>query len=168
MSPAPGPRRPPPELFDRFAAKAIDGAIWLLLSVLARPAGTVFGILFWLLCDGVYEGTSPGKRIVGLMTLHKELRRPATLKESTLRNIPFAIPALLLLLPAGHIFCAAVGIPIVLLETYFLMSDPDQARLGDVFADTVVVSLKAGRRAKKSKKAGTKQEDDEPAAARAE
>ena len=33
-----------------------------------------------------------------------------------LRNIPFAIPALLLLLPAGPIFATVVGVPVALLE----------------------------------------------------
>lgn len=140
-----GTRRPPPELFDRFAAKAIDGAIWLLCAALVPPAGTVFGVLFWLFSDG-FGGASPGKRVVGLMVLQKFDRRPAGLKESTLRNIPFAVPALLLLLPAGPVFCAVVGIPVLILESYFLLSDPDEARIGDIFADSVVVSIKPKRR----------------------
>lgn len=139
-------RRQPPELFDRFAAKAIDGAIWILLAALVPPAGTVFGVLFWLFCDGLVGGASPGKHLVGLMVLHKDERRPATLKESTLRNIPFAIPALLLLLPAGPLFCAVVGIPVLLLESYFLLSDPEEVRIGDIFGDTRVVSVKPKRR----------------------
>lgn len=141
-------RRPPPELFDRFAAKAIDGAIWLLLALLVPPAGTMFGVLFLLLADGLLGGASPGKRAVGLLVLHKELRRPATLKESALRNLPFAIPAMLLLLPLGPLFCAVIGIPILVLESYFLMSDPDEVRLGDVFADTCVVAAKPRRKAR--------------------
>jgi len=146
------PRRPPPELFDRFAAKAIDAAVWLLLAMLLRPAGALFGVLFWLLCDGLWSGASPGKHAVGLMVLHKDLRRPATLKESALRNIPMALPALLLLLPFGHIICAVVGIPVILLESYFLITDPDEARLGDIFADTRVVSLKSGAKRKAGKR----------------
>jgi uncharacterized RDD family membrane protein YckC len=142
----PAPRRQPPELFDRFAAKAIDGALWILLALLVPPAGTLFGVLFWLFCDGLYGGASPGKRIVGLIVLQKDERRPANLKESTLRNVPFAVPALLLLLPGGPIFCAVVGIPVLALETYFLLSDPDEVRLGDIFADTRVVSTKPRRR----------------------
>lgn len=141
--------RPPPELFDRFLAKAIDGAIWLLLALLVPPAGTLFGVLYWLLADGLFGGASPGKHVVGLLVLHKDQRRPATLRESTLRNIPFAVPALLLLLPAGPIFCAVIGIPILLLESYFLLSDPDEIRIGDIFADTVVVSAKPRRKRRK-------------------
>ena len=150
--PEPGPnpqaatRRQPPELFDRFMAKAIDGAIWFLLTLLVPPAGTVFGVLYWLLCDGLFGGASPGKHAVGLLVLQKDERRPVTLKESTLRNLPFAIPAFLLLLPLGHIFCAVVGIPVVLLEAYFLMSDPEQVRLGDVFGDSRVVSARPRRK----------------------
>lgn len=139
-------RRPPPELFDRFAAKAIDFAVWVLLLLLVPPAGTLFGVVFWLFCDGLIGGASPGKRTVGLLVLHREQRRPITLKESTLRNLPFAIPAVLMLLPAGPIFASAVGIPILLLETYFLLSDPQEIRLGDVFADTVVVTTRPRRR----------------------
>ena len=65
------------------------------------------------------------------------------------RNIPFALPALLLLLPAGPIFATVVGVPLVLLESYFLLSDPEQLRLGDVFADTCVVSARPRRKKKK-------------------
>lgn len=139
-------RRPPPELFDRFAAKAIDFAIWVLLVLLLPPAGTLFGVVFWLFCDGLIGGASPGKRTVGILVLHREHRRPITLKESTLRNLPFAIPAVLMLLPAGPIFAAVVGIPILLLETYFLLSDPQEIRIGDIFADTVVVTTRPRRR----------------------
>jgi uncharacterized RDD family membrane protein YckC len=146
-------RRAPPELFDRFAAKAIDAAIWLLLALVVPPAGTLFGVLFWLFSDGLLGGASPGKHLVGLMVIHKDLRRPATLKESTLRNIPFAVPALLLLLPGGPIFCAVVGLPVLLLESWFLVTDPEEIRIGDIFGDTRVVSVKprrhrGGRRAK--------------------
>lgn len=149
-TPAQGARRPPPELFDRFMAKAIDGAIWFLLTLLVPPAGTVFGVLYWLLCDGLVGGASPGKHAVGILVLHKDERRPITLKESALRNLPFAIPAFLLLLPLGHIFCAIVGIPVLLLESYFLLSDPEEVRLGDVFGDTRVVSAKPRRKKRKA------------------
>lgn len=142
-------RRLPPELFDRFIAKAIDVAVCFLLTLLVPPAGTLFGVLYWLLSDGLFGGASPGKHAVGLLVLHRDLRRPATLKESALRNIPFAVPALLLLLPAGPIFATVVGVPVVLLEAYFLLSDPEQLRLGDVFADTCVVSTKPKRKKKK-------------------
>lgn len=148
-SPAPAARRLPPELFDRLIAKAIDAAIAFLLTLLVPPAGTLFGVLFWLLSDGLFGGASPGKHAVGLLVLHREQRRPANLKESALRNLPFAIPALLLLLPAGPIFAMVVGVPVTLLEAYFLISDPQQLRLGDVFADTAVVSTKPRRKKKK-------------------
>ena len=148
-SPAPT-RRQPPELFDRLMARAIDMTIWFLLTLLVPPAGTLFGLIFWLLCDGLFGGASPGKHAVGLLVLHKDHRRPATLKESALRNVPFAIPALLLILPIiGPIVAAAVGIPVLLLELYFLLSDPEQVRLGDVFADTRVVSAKPRRKKRK-------------------
>lgn len=149
MSSPPAAKRLPPELFDRLLAKAIDAAIAFLLTLLVPPAGTIFGVLFWLMCDGLFGGASPGKHAVGLIVLHREQRRPANLKESALRNIPFAIPALLLLLPAGPIFATVVGVPVALLEAYFLMSDPQQLRLGDVFADTAVVSTKPRRKKKK-------------------
>lgn len=143
-----GTRRAPPELFDRFAAKAIDFGLWLLLLLLVPPAGTFFGVLYWLLADGLFGGASPGKRVVGLLVLHKDRRGPASMKESALRNLPFAIPAALMLLPAGPIFAAVVGLPVLALETWFLVSDPDEVRLGDVFADTVVVSARPRRRAR--------------------
>ena len=158
---APSTRRPPPELFDRFAAKAIDFAIWVLLVLLVPPAGTLFGVLFWLLCDGLVGGASPGKHAVGLIVLHRTHRRPATLMESTLRNVPFAVPALLMLLPAGPIFAAVVGIPILLLETYFLLSDPQEIRLGDVFADSVVVTTKPRRR-RRSRRGAAKAPENFP------
>jgi uncharacterized RDD family membrane protein YckC len=161
-APAPAPttsRRQPPELFDRFAAKAIDAAIWLLLALVVPPAGTLFGVLFWLFSDGLVGGASPGKHLVGLMVLHKDERRPITLKESTLRNVPFAVPALLLLLPAGPIFCAVVGIPVLLLETYFLVSDPEEVRIGDIFGDSRVVTVKPRRRKRGSRARAPFEED---------
>ncbi len=141
--------RRPPELFDRVMAKAIDAGIWLLLALLVPPAGTLFGVLFWLCSDRIFGGQSPGKRFVGLLVLHKDQRRPCTLKESALRNLPFAVPALFLVIPvAGPFLAAIVGLPILAIESYFFASDPQQARLGDIFADTRVVK---GRPRKKEK-----------------
>ena len=151
--------RQPPELFDRFAAKAIDGAIWLLIALIVPPAGTVLGVLFWLFSDGIAGSASPGKRIVGLMVLNKDARQPATLKESTLRNVPFAVPALLLLLPFGPIFCAAIGIPVLALETWFVVTDPEGARIGDIFGDTRVVGVKPRRKGGRRVKAPFREEE---------
>ena len=152
-------RREPPELFDRLAAKAIDGALWLLVALVVPPAGTVLGVLFWLFSDGITGGASPGKRIVGLMVLNKDSRRPASLKESTLRNVPFAVPALLLLLPFGPVFCTAIGVPILALETWFIISDPEGARIGDVFGDTRVVAVKPRRKSRRRVKAPFREEE---------
>jgi uncharacterized RDD family membrane protein YckC len=144
-------RRQPPELFDRLIAKAIDVAITFLLLLLVPPVGTLFGVLYWLICDGLFGGASLGKHAVGLLVLNRDARRPANLKEGAFRNVPFALPTLLLILPAGPVFATIVGLPILLLESYFLLSDPQQLRLGDVFADSCVVSTKP-RRKKKTKR----------------
>lgn len=107
---------------------------------MVRPFGTVLGILYILLADGLISGASPLKWLVGLRCVDKVSKEPAGFRESVLRNLPFGLVALMLLIPVlGVVLAAILGVIFLGVEAYFLYSDPEGLRLGDVLADTTVI-----------------------------
>ena len=129
-----------PDLFYRFLATGCDLALAISLCFLVRPFGTVMGIIYILLKDGFFRGASPFKWLFGLRTVDRVTDAPATFKTSVLRNLPFALAASLLLIPVlGIVLALIVGLLFLGVESYFLYSDPESLRLGDVLADSKVI-----------------------------
>lgn len=95
-------------------------------------------IVFLLLCDGLPNGQSPGKRLLGIKVAHVPTRRPCDLRSSAIRNLPVATAAAFLVAP----YVAVVAVPIVLFELYMSYTDALGIRIGDVFADTQVIDAK--------------------------
>ncbi|MCB0326005.1 MAG: RDD family protein [Bdellovibrionales bacterium] len=128
----------------RFGAKAIDLGPFLFF----------YGDLsfFWLLlagayiacADGLFKGQSIGKRIVGLRTL--EIIDPVDHKTqacsylaSAIRNSPFVLMLFLGKIPLLNILFWLVGGLFVLVEMYFIYTDEESTRIGDIYAKTQVV-----------------------------
>lgn len=135
-----------PDLFLRFLAKALDLGLATGLCLL-HPFGNIIGIIYVLIGDALIDGSSPAKWLVGLKVVHKETGAPCGFKESVLRNLPFGFAAALLLIPViGAVLALIVGILFIALESYFLYTDPESTRLGDILADTQIARVQMARR----------------------
>lgn len=93
-------------------------------------------------CDGMSGGQSAGKRFMGFAVKSLEDGSPCSVKQSTIRNLPFTLPLILaLLLPVvGWILGGILAAVLIGFELYLLYSLDSGHRLGDVMADTTVMA----------------------------
>jgi uncharacterized RDD family membrane protein YckC len=125
---------------SRIIAKSIDMFIVLLLSLFFYPLGVIPALAYLMVCDSLQEGQSIGKKLMGFKVLSLEDGTPCTMKQSAVRNLPFAVPVFFLIIPVwGWIFCSVLAIPLTILELYLLVKLDSGKRLGDVMADTTVI-----------------------------
>jgi uncharacterized RDD family membrane protein YckC len=96
----------------------------------AKSLARIIAIAYLLFRDALFQGSSVGKRIVGLKATDED-GKPCTALKSFLRNI-ILIPLML--------------VPIALLIEYFVMRfSQKEQRLGDRIAKTVVADLRPDR-----------------------
>lgn len=120
----------------RIVAKVLDILLIASVAELLPKAGFAAGIVYILISDGLLEGRSLGKKIIGLQVISLKSKRPCTIKDSIFRNIPFAFAIIVLKIPfIGWIISLAV----LLIETILLFAGADGARAGDMLASTTVV-----------------------------
>ncbi len=125
----------------RLIAKAIDLFIVLILAFFLYPIGIIFAISYMIVSDSIQGGQSVGKKIIGFSVVSLEDGRPCNVKQSTIRNLPIIIPLALAIFPfGGWLFAILIGLPLISLEIYLLYSLDSGHRLGDVMADTSVIS----------------------------
>ncbi|MGE3263295.1 MAG: RDD family protein [Bacteriovoracia bacterium] len=128
-----------PLFLNRLIGKAIDLIIVVALVSVLYPAGPLAGFLYILICDGLKNGRSIGKRVVGLRVVNTVTGKPADFKDSIVRNSTVAIPTLFSMVPiVGWFLWIVIGIPILAIEVYLMTRLDQQARLGDTMADTKV------------------------------
>jgi len=148
----PGPRGYPPADFRRRAlARAVDLLIALLPILLAPKghphAGELLFAALLLFADSLFgAGRSLGKRITGLRVVVLATRRPAGMRDSVLRNLPFALAVIPAVLGGSRaLFALTLGC-ITAVEALVavrpLTRDLGQRRLGDLFAGTQVVDTR--------------------------
>lgn len=124
------------DLLNRFIAKFIDFLIVAVLLKLLPSIGFIAGITYLLIGDGLFDGRSLGKRLVGLRVILLEVGRGCSFKESIIRNFPFGIGYILFSIPwIGWIF------PLIIFafEGLMVIGSKDGARIGDEIAKTRVI-----------------------------
>lgn len=132
-------------LLERIVGKFIDLAIvFVLASGMPRPLGPLAAFLYSVLADGMnfrqFQGQSVGKRVMRLQVVRRADGRPATLRDSALRNTPFGVAVFLTLFPVwGWILFALIGMPLMAMELWFLLRKESRRRLGDEMGDTEVL-----------------------------
>ncbi len=130
---------------SRIFAKFIDFLVVIFLGLLLRGGtGSILGFLYSLTADGLpfkkWQGQSIGKKLMGLQVRAGD--QPAGLKASVVRNIPVGLVTFLMIMPFwGWILSLLVGIPLGLIEISLLIRADKRQRLGDVMAESVVVTL---------------------------
>jgi uncharacterized RDD family membrane protein YckC len=121
----------------RFIDILIASALWRILQ---NPVGIVAAATYLLIADGLPpNGQSLGKRLIGLKVVVQPGSAKCAWRQSMVRNIPFA---LLMVASALGYFGFLVGLAALLVigfECYFVFTDPQGLRLGDVFANTKVL-----------------------------
>ena len=130
----------PADPVTRIAAKVIDLLLAAMLAKLVPPIGMVMGIVYLLVGDGLEGGRSVGKRLLGLRVIHPETREPATTRQSILRNVHLAVLFAFMFLPIlGYVLAVVLGTFTLAVELYAIFNDPHGLRMGDLFAESIVV-----------------------------
>jgi uncharacterized RDD family membrane protein YckC len=123
------------DILPAIVVGMILGFIPLLGPFLLSP---LFGLAYWLLRD--FNGASLGKMAMGTMVVGKD-GQAATQGARILRNVPLAIPNMLMLIPIlGWIAAIPVAFIVIVTEIIMLLSTGE--RLGDRLAKTMVIKVK--------------------------
>lgn len=130
------------DLLARSIARIIDMMIFATLSSFGN-IGLIAALLYVLVADGLMDGRSIGKKIIGLRVILDPQMEPAGYKESIVRNAPMAILGLFAVIPViGWVLLLTVGVIIIGLSIYLALTDERGRRAGDILARTLVVPSK--------------------------
>ncbi len=130
------------DLVNRFLAKFIDFLLVGALSQILKPIGPLTGLTYILISDGLFQGMSLGKRIIGLRVITKKEGKECNFRDSIIRNLTPAVVVLFSILPLiGWFLFFTVGIVILIFESYLIFTDEAGIRIGDILADTQVIDV---------------------------
>jgi hypothetical protein len=111
-------------MLNRFLARLIDCLIFGGLCLILYPVGILAGFTYILIADGLWNGRSVGKRIIGLHTVQVNGRRTAEFKHSVLRNLSVAFVLLLAVIPIiGWLLLITIGVLVAAFEFYLAWTD---------------------------------------------
>jgi len=135
---------------NRVIARAIDFIIVAALYEAIPRVGFFAGLTYLLIADGLFQGRSIGKRLIGLRVMIYNETGAITacgFKESILRNIPFAagfvVFGIFNMMPIiGWIFSFITVAVVVIFESLVLLGSEKGMRLGDELAKTYVIEEK--------------------------
>ncbi len=123
-------------LLNRAVSRGMDLVIALAVAEALPRAGWVAAVLYILVADGISNGASVGKKLLGLRVLSAS-GEPCGLKDSIMRNLMFGMGVLFwtVLHPilGWPLLAAAIGV-----ESLVLMGSDNGRRLGDELAGTRV------------------------------
>ena len=123
-------------VLHRFIAKFLDLLIVGASLKLIPPVGFFIGLTYLLISDGLWQGQSIGKRIVGIYTIKVSIGEAGSFKESMLRNSTLAVGFMAGVVPyVGWIFLAAV----IGVEALLIIGNNRGLRIGDELAKTQVI-----------------------------
>lgn len=135
-------------ILNRIIARTIDFIIVGALLETIPKIGYFAGMTYLLIADGLFDGRSVGKRLIGLKvilyTTDTNTNLACGFKESIIRNFSFAIGYILFGILGnipliGWILSIIVPVVILLFEGLIMVGSEDGMRLGDEFAKTQVV-----------------------------
>lgn len=125
-------------LLLRAIAKTLDFIIIAAVGEVIPKAGFFAGLAYLLIGDGLFDGRSLGKKLIGLRVVSADTNEPCSFRGSILRNSIFGIGYLLYKIPwLGWIFIVIV----IVFEFIILLGSKDGMRLGDEIAKTRVVTV---------------------------
>lgn len=123
-------------LLLRVTAKALDFIIIAAMAEVIPKAGFYAGLSYLLISDGLFDGRSLGKQLMGLRVISFTTSKACSMKESILRNAPLGIGLLFFMLPfIGWVFLVIFPS----FEFLMLLGSKNGMRLGDEIAKTIVI-----------------------------
>jgi uncharacterized RDD family membrane protein YckC len=124
------------DLTTRAAAAFVDFLLVVGLARLPDVLGFLAAAGYLLFRDGLFEGQSAGKKLIGIRVALADKGQAITYRESIIRNIPLTLAFMLFLIPyAGWILCPmALGV-----ECLAAIGDDQGMRIGDMLARTWVI-----------------------------
>ncbi len=123
-------------LLLRIFAKVLDFILIAAVAEVVPNAGFYAGLLYLLISDGLFDGRSIGKLLIGLRVVSASGDEPCSVRESIIRNAPLGAGLLLYKLPwVGWIFIVLISF----VEFLILLGSKNGMRLGDELAKTTVV-----------------------------
>ncbi|MBI5563135.1 MAG: RDD family protein [Deltaproteobacteria bacterium] len=136
-----------PGFLERLIAKFID--LLVVGAFFAFPSfiGVLAGATYILISDGLYDGRSIGKKIIGLKVV-LDGASPCDFRRSIIRNAEFALVILVYVvigwIPyAGKPIAALLALAVAVVEIALMVTDDGAgARFGDRIAGTGVVAAK--------------------------
>jgi len=146
-------------VLSRVAAKMIDLFLVVFIGavpILPYPLGPLLGFGYSLFGDGIqkgpFSGQSVGKKLLKLRVVRKGAhtpasshapRVPASWRDSALRNAPVGVATFFAIIPVwGWLILILIGLPLMIMEVYLMLSVETGQRLGDVMGDTEVIDVR--------------------------
>lgn len=137
---------------ERIIARMIDFVIVMALLEIVPRVGYFAGLAYLLIADGLFQGRSVGKMLIGIKVVFNNGTDTAAdcgFKESIYRNLPFAAGYILFgvfngIPLIGWLFSLAVITLIPAFEFLVMTGSETGMRLGDEIAKTRVVEDKQG------------------------
>lgn len=134
-------------LLLRVFAKLLDFILIAAMGEIVPKAGFYAGLSYLLISDGLFDGRSIGKKLMGLKVVSITANEPCSMKESIMRNATLGAGLLLYKLPwIGWVFIVLVSA----LEFLMLLGSKDGMRLGDEIAKTIVIAAEERKTAKET------------------
>lgn len=136
------------EFLPRFLAAVIDNVVaWV--PVVIPVIGAILSVLYLLFKDGImyqltkdnnWKNRSIGKKLLNLEVVTLD-GKDVDLTISAKRNIPLTIGSLIMIIPLiGWLIGPVVAVIVAGVELIVFITDKDGRRLGDKFANTMVVN----------------------------
>lgn len=123
-------------LLLRVFAKALDFIIIAAIAEIIPTAGFYAGLSYLLISDGLFDGRSFGKYLMGLRVISSETDEQCSMKEAIFRNAPLGLGFLCLKVPFfGWLLLASAAF----FEFLMLIGSSNGMRFGDELAKTIVI-----------------------------
>lgn len=123
-------------LLLRVFAKALDFIIIAAVAEIIPTAGFYAGLAYLLISDGLFDGRSFGKYLMGLRVISAKTGEQCSMKESIFRNSPLGLGFLFLKFP---FFGWIILLSVVVFEFLMLIGSSNGMRFGDELAKTVAI-----------------------------
>jgi len=135
------------DVLHRILAKLIDALLVGAACLVLFPVGVMIGATYIIIADGLFDGRSIGKYIIGLRVIRESDGEEATFTDSFIRNALFGLIVLFGVMPfLRWLLILTVGLLIVIFETYYVVATADGRRVGDLAAGTLVVDVPRKKR----------------------
>ncbi len=137
---------------SRILARTIDFIIVIALYEILPAVGYLAGLIYLLIADGLFQGRSLGKKLIGLKVIisyNGGMSAPSGFRESIYRNSPFAAGFILFgifkAIPViGWLLSFVVVVGVLVFEGLVTLGNEEGLRMGDELAKTRVIEDKQG------------------------